>query len=126
MLKVHLIEHALRCAYQGGTHDEGLFYLENRLRSRKTFIEWDKEILGPINVTLGVEQGGCASDRIYRLVNNEQLETAQQSELGVDIGLVVTSGGGLVKQILSDLLTMWGSSPIPPSPDQDLLCQVSS
>ena len=56
---------------------------------------------GIINDTLGVEQGGCASDRIYRLVNNEQLETAQQSELGVDLGLVVTSGGGSVKQILS-------------------------
>jgi hypothetical protein len=49
---------------------------------------------------LGVEQGGCASDRIYRLVNNEQLETAQRLELGVDMGLEVTSSG-LVRQVLS-------------------------
>ena len=50
--------------------------------------------------TMGVEQGGCASDRIYRLVNNEQLETAQQSELGVDLGLVAQDGC-LTRQILS-------------------------
>ena len=84
-----VIEHAIRCAYNAGTRDEGLLYLDNRLRNRKTYIEWDKQILGPIFDTLGVEQGGCASDRIYRLVNNEQLETAQQSQLGVDIGSVI-------------------------------------
>ena len=44
--------------------------------------------MGPIKDTMGVEQGGCASDRIYRLVNNEQLHIAQQSELGVDMGLL--------------------------------------
>ena len=50
---------------------------------------------------MGVEQGGCASDRIYRLVNNEQLETAQKSELGVDLGLALTPSGGVVRQTLS-------------------------
>ena len=43
--------------------------------------------------TMGVEQGGCFSDTIYRLVNNVQLETAQQSELGVKLGRVVTNSG---------------------------------
>ena len=43
--------------------------------------------------TMGVEQGGCFSDKIYRLVNNVQLETAQQSELGVNLGRVVTNSG---------------------------------
>jgi hypothetical protein len=51
--------------------------------------------------TMGVEQGGCASDRIYRLVNNEQLHTAQQSELGVDIGTVVADNGHLQHIVLS-------------------------
>ena len=37
----------LRCACLAGTHDEGLLYLDNRLRSRQTLIEWDKDILGP-------------------------------------------------------------------------------
>ena len=70
--------------------DEGLLYLDNRLRNRRTLIEWNGEILGPIRDTQGVKQGRCASDKIYRLVNNEQLQTAQMSELGVDLGQVVT------------------------------------
>ena len=28
--------------------------------------------------TQGVDQGGIASDKVYRLVNNDQLATAQQ------------------------------------------------
>ena len=62
-------------------------------------IEWDKEILGPIKDTQGVEQGGRPSDKIYRLVNNEQLITAQQSQLGVELGSVTTPDG-LVKQVM--------------------------
>ena len=84
-----------------GTQDEGLLYLDSRLRNRRTYIEWEKEILGPIMDSMGVEQSGCASDRIYRLENSEQLQTAQQSELGVDLGMVVTSSGGVVPMVLS-------------------------
>jgi hypothetical protein len=96
-----VIENAIRCAYLAGTQDEGLIYLDRRLRNRQTYIEWDKQLLGPINDTMGVEQGGCASDRIYHLVNNEQLQTAQQSELGVDLGLVVTTNGDLDRKVIS-------------------------
>ena len=96
-----IIEHAIRCAYLAGTQDEGLIYLDKRLRSRETFIEWDKDILGPIKDTMGMEQGGCASDRLYRIVNNEQLITAQKSELGVYLGMSVTPQGDLVKLVLS-------------------------
>ena len=49
--------------------------------------------------TQGVEQGGVASDKVYRLVNNEQLVTAQQSELGVELGSVATPEG-LLRQVL--------------------------
>ena len=94
-----VIEHAVRCAYEAGTQDEGLLYLDHRLRSRRTMLEWDKEILGPIMDTQGVEQGGIVSDKVYRLVNNEQLATAQQSELGVELGSVATPEG-LVRQVL--------------------------
>ena len=69
----------MRCAYIAGTQDEGLLYLDQRLRSRRTMIEWEKEILGPIRDTQGVEQGGVPSDKVYRLFNNEQLLMAQQS-----------------------------------------------
>ena len=49
-----------------------------------------------------MEQGGCASDKIYCLVNNEQLVTAQQSELGIDLGLVSTgSQSGVLRQVIS-------------------------
>ena len=96
-----IIEHAVTCAYLAGTVDEGLVYLDNRLRSRRTFIQWENELMGPICDTRGVEQGGCASDRVYRLVNNEQLETAQRSELGLDLGLAISSSGALERQTLS-------------------------
>ena len=96
-----IIEHAIREAYLAGTQDEGLVYLDNRLKSRETFIEWDTEILGPIRDTNGLEQGAPASDRVYRLVNNEQLRTAQKSELGVYLGLFVESSGELVNLVLS-------------------------
>ena len=56
-----VIEHAVRSAYLAGTQDEGLIYLDSRLRNRQTYIEWDKEMLGPIMDTQGVEHG-CDSD----------------------------------------------------------------
>ena len=59
-----------------------LFFLvlkEKVLFSRQTFVEWDKCLMGPINDKLGVEQGGCLSDRLYKLTNNEQLSMAQDS-----------------------------------------------
>ena len=96
-----VIEHAVRCAYLAGTQDEGLIYLDNRLRSRRRLVEQDKEILVPIRDTQGVEQGWCASDKIYRLVNNDQLQTAQVSKLGIDLGLVPNDNGGLTRQVLS-------------------------
>ena len=43
--------------------------------------------------TQGVEQGGCTSDKVYKLVNNEQLKIAQESEFGVELGLSVLSNG---------------------------------
>ena len=50
--------------------------------------------MGPINDLIGVEQGGVNSDRVYKLCNNIQLNTAQRSQLGVDMdGVVVSSIG---------------------------------
>ena len=48
-----VIEHAVNCAYFAGTQDEGLLFLNHRLKSRRTMIEWKKEILGPIRDTQG-------------------------------------------------------------------------
>ena len=73
----------------------------NRLKNRLTFIEWEKEVLGPIRDTQGVEQGACSSDTLYKLVNNEQLQIAQESQLGMDLGTLVDENGQLNRQILS-------------------------
>lgn len=66
-----------------GTTGHRLLYLDNRLKSRKTFVEWNRRILGPILDELGFEQGGVSSGDLYTVYNNEQLIAAQDSDLGV-------------------------------------------
>jgi hypothetical protein len=65
-----------------------LLYLDNRLKNRHTFIEWDKTLMGPVKDRLGVEQGGINSDRLYKLANNKELIVTQQSDLGLHLGEV--------------------------------------
>ena len=89
-----LKEFIVRNAFLAGSHGQALLYLADRLSSRKTFVEWDKCLMGPIHDTLGVEQGGCLSDRLYKLANNEQLSVAQQSHLGVSLHGVTVSAIG--------------------------------
>ena len=60
-----------------------MLYLDNRLKNRKTYPEFLKILIGPISDRLGVEQGGCLSDRLYKLANNVELVLTQQSTLGV-------------------------------------------
>ena len=59
-----LIEFCIRSAYLAGSEGHGLLYLNNRLKNRHTYIEWDKTLMGPVLDRLGVEQGGCNSDRL--------------------------------------------------------------
>ena len=89
-----LAENIIRKAFLAGSRGHGLLYLADRLANRKTYVEWDKSIMGPICDLLGVEQGGCLSDRLYKLANNEQLSVAQDSQLGLDLhGVIVSSIG---------------------------------
>ena len=78
-----LRELCICAAFLAGSHGEGLTYLDNRLRNRKTYPECLKTIMGPISDKLGVEQRGCLSDRLYKLTNNVELVPTQQSTLGV-------------------------------------------
>ena len=78
-------------AYKAGTTDQGLIYLDNRLGNRRTFCEWSKTLMGPIMDKLGVEQGGVNSDRLYKLANNDQLNVAQLSNLGINLGTTIVS-----------------------------------
>jgi hypothetical protein len=80
-----LREIVIKNAYLAGSQDQGLVYLDNRLKFRKTFIEWDKTLMGPICDKLGVEQGGCNSDRLYKLANNLELTITQNSLLGLNM-----------------------------------------
>ena len=89
-----LAEFIIRNAFLAGSRGQGLLYLADRLSNRKTYVEWDKCLMGPILDRLGVEQGGCLSDREYKLANNEQLATAQLSKLGISMnGICVSSIG---------------------------------
>ena len=91
---VVLRQNAIVEAYKAGTKDQGLIYLDNRLKSRRTYVEWERTLMGPINDTRGLEQGAVNSDRIYKLCNNSQLTDAQASNLGVDLdGVMVASIG---------------------------------
>ena len=68
-----------------GTTGDRLLYFDNRLKHRKTFCEWDHQVLGPILDKQGVEQGGVPSGDLYIVYNNEQFDTAQGSGLGVPL-----------------------------------------
>ena len=80
-----------------GVQDQGLLLIDQRLKFRKTICEWDKQWMGPIKDNWGLEQGGKNSSEFYKVYNNEQLEVAQSSQLGVELGgstqLVVSAIG---------------------------------
>ena len=80
-----LKEILVRNLFTAGTDDQRLLYIDQRLKSRRTFCEFDKEMMGPILDTKGVEQGGIASSDNYKLYNNEQGTTAENSNLGVTV-----------------------------------------
>ena len=78
----------IRAAFLAGSHGQGLIFLDNRLKNRKTYVEWAKVLMGPISDKLGVEQGGILSDRLYKLANNIELILTQESGLGSQLGPV--------------------------------------
>ena len=76
------------------THDQRILYWDNRLGNRVTFCVWDGKTMGPIHDQLGVGQGGPNSSEHYKVYNNEQLVTAQESGFGTLVaGCQVASVG---------------------------------
>ena len=69
--------------------------LDQKLKSRLTFYEWDKQMMGPTKDNIGFEQGGICSSDYYKIYGKNQLITTQASGLGVDIGSSVVSSIGL-------------------------------
>ena len=87
-----LKEILVRNLFTAGTDDHRLLYIDKRLKNRRTFCEYDKQMMGPILDTKGVEQGGIASSDNYKLYNNEQGTSAQNSNLGVTVrGITISS-----------------------------------
>ena len=82
---VVLRQNAIVAAFQAGSRDQGLLYLDARMARRRTFPQWGTTLMGPICDKLGLEQGAVNSDRLYKLCNNSQLLEAQSSGLGVDM-----------------------------------------
>ena len=83
-----------RRMYLDGTCGKSLLFLDARLKNRVTYVEWDKEIMGPIKDQQGVEQGGPNSSEEYKIYNNEQLSTAQDSKFGINCGPLIVSSDG--------------------------------
>ena len=79
------VQNVIKNAYRTGTSDSSLNLISNRLSNRSSFIKFNNDVIGPIHDSLGVEQGGLLSDRIFRLVGNDQLLFAQLSNLGVPL-----------------------------------------
>ena len=91
VLKELLVKNLFHC----NTTGKSLLYLDNRLGNRETFIEWDGKIVGPIQDERGLEQGGVSSSDFYKIFGKEQLDTAQKSQLGVQLNNdIVISGIG--------------------------------
>ena len=89
-----LREILIRRMYLDGTEGSSLLFFEERLKNRRTFIEWDNKVMGPIHDQQGVEQGGPNSSDQYKIYNNEQFNTAQSSRFGVSLGNITISSIG--------------------------------
>ena len=86
--------------YKTGMNNDALKLIDNRLKSRCTVYQWDKELMGPAPDMTGFEQGGINSSEYYKLYNNEQLDTAQASALGVALGNIVISAIGQADDVI--------------------------
>jgi hypothetical protein len=77
------------------TNGNSLHYIKNRVGNRRTFIDWEGNLIGPIIDESGLEQGGVPSSDFYKIYGKEQITTAQDSSLGVKVGNEIISGIGL-------------------------------
>ena len=98
-------DHCLRqvlCSelYKANLPPAALLYIDRRLASRSTVYEWDNVMMGPSKDMTGFEQGGVNSSDLYKLYTNEQLKSAQESMLGVDIGSEVISAIGQADDVI--------------------------
>ena len=80
-----LREILVRRLFLDTTPNQRISYFNHRLANRTTYCQWDGQLMGPIKDQVGEEQGGPNSSKFYKIYNNEQLTTAQDSCLGVTV-----------------------------------------
>ena len=85
------IPYLIRNLYLSGMENQGVLFMNHRLTNRRTVLEFDKIMAGPIIDEQGLEQGGVSSSDCYKLYSNELFENVQESKLGVDMGGAVVS-----------------------------------
>ena len=86
-----------RNLYMTGMDGNSLTFINERLTNRKTYLDWNKTIMGPINDTHGLEQGGISASELYKIYNNELFTTTHDSGLGIDIGIGENDEGEPIK-----------------------------
>ena len=89
-----LREILVRRLYLDTTPDQRVRFWDLRLANRTTFCQWENHNMGPIHDEQGVEQGGPTSSDHYKIYNNEQLTTAQESGFGTVIAGIDVAGVG--------------------------------
>jgi len=86
--------------YKAGVDGAGIKLIDNRLRNRATVYEWNDFLVGPGKDDTGFEQGAVNSSDYYKIYNNEQLKTAQRSNLGVNMKDIVISAIGQADDVV--------------------------
>ena len=85
----------VRRLYLDTEPDQRIKYWDLRLSKRTTYCQWEDQLMGPINDQCGVEQGGPNSSDFYKIYNNEQIVSAQESGFGATIGNIKVAAIGL-------------------------------
>ena len=62
-----LPELLVRSLYLAGMNGNSTVFVMNRLTNRKTFLDWDKNLMGPIKDELGLEQGDQTQVNIIKV-----------------------------------------------------------
>ena len=81
--------------YRSGMDGNSLSYVIERLTNRRTYLDWNRTIMGPISDELGLEQGGSSAGELYKIYNNELFNTTNESALGIPLAknLIISSVG---------------------------------
>ena len=90
-----LREILVRRLYLDTEPDQRIQYWDLRLSKRTTYCQWEHQLMGPIHDECGVEQGGPNSSDFYKIYNNEQIISAQDSGFGATVANVPIAAIGL-------------------------------